>query len=71
MSDQSSRKMSHFKVLFIFCCIIYSRVGVQSSSVLNTKRGLFPDNFRWGFSTASYQIEGGWDADGENLHIIK
>lgn len=26
--------------------------------------GRFPDDFAWGFATASYQIEGAWDADG-------
>lgn len=31
--------------------------------------GTFPDDFEWGFATASYQIEGGWNVDGNILSI--
>ncbi|XP_077982373.1 thermostable beta-glucosidase B-like [Glandiceps talaboti] len=31
--------------------------------------GTFPQDFIWSTATASYQIEGGWDADGKGVNI--
>lgn len=32
--------------------------------------GTFPDDFIWGLATASYQVEGAWDADGNYFRKI-
>jgi len=33
--------------------------------------GQFPSNFKWGFGTAAYQVEGRWNADGKGkIQII-
>ncbi len=29
----------------------------------------FPKHFTWGAATASYQVEGAWDADGKGLSV--
>jgi len=33
--------------------------------------GVFPDSFLWGFATAAYQIEGGWNAHGKAKGFTK
>ena len=31
--------------------------------------GVFPDDFKWGFATASYQVEGAWNEDGNVSYV--
>ncbi|KAJ8973917.1 hypothetical protein NQ317_000462 [Molorchus minor] len=42
-------------------------VGYSSTEALSSKP--FPDDFMFGVATASYQVEGGWDADGKGENI--
>ncbi|ESO98170.1 hypothetical protein LOTGIDRAFT_239074 [Lottia gigantea] len=53
-------------ILLAFIYFIYFSRGEDADKFLF---GQFPSDFRWGASTAAYQIEGGWNADGKGPNI--
>jgi hypothetical protein len=46
-------------------CLVVFVTTVFGDDVDNDTLVTFPDDFKLGAATASYQIEGGWDADGK------
>nr|ADB23476.1 beta-glucosidase [Coptotermes formosanus] len=50
-------------------CLVVFVTTVFGDDVDNDTLVTFPDDFKLGAATASYQIEGGWDADGKGPNI--
>lgn len=58
------------KLLTITLLTVVSWANAQSDYP-DWINGTFPDDFAWGLATASYQVEGSWDADGKYLKHSK
>nr|XP_023029426.1 myrosinase 1-like [Leptinotarsa decemlineata] len=57
--------MEGVQYFFICCLLLFSESFADDE--LNTRR--FPENFKFGVATASYQVEGGWNASDKSPNI--
>ncbi|KAJ8321478.1 hypothetical protein KUTeg_000973 [Tegillarca granosa] len=69
IASYNKMKFLNKNVVLIIYIVVFCRTNAVNGDNDEFYHGKFPENFVWGAATASYQVEGGWNADGKGLNI--